>query len=158
VTRATIVLIEVGSCVRALWTRPKPTTSVTQASASITTLKCLTRLAASSEMFMNAPPETSLSLVAASRQKVQWWRPYNRGDNDALAFRPIAARQILKTSLRFSRAEIFGFLVPSSRHRDVGQGIASAQFCKLDRIIGRAKLQGRCRVASLHCLLQHQLR
>src|SRR5262249_1826489 len=110
VTRATIVLIEVGSCVRALWTRPKPTTSVTQASASLTTLKCLRRLAASSEMFMNAPPETSLSLVAASRQKVQWWRPYNRGDKDALAFRPIAARQILKTSLRFSRAEIFGFL------------------------------------------------
>src|SRR5262249_16154200 len=30
VTRATIVLIEVGSCARALWTRPKPTTSVTQ--------------------------------------------------------------------------------------------------------------------------------
>src|SRR5262249_46405438 len=34
VTRATIVLIEVGPCARALWTRPKPTTSVTQANAS----------------------------------------------------------------------------------------------------------------------------
>jgi hypothetical protein len=35
VTRA---LIEAGSCARALWTRPKPTTSVTQANVSITTL------------------------------------------------------------------------------------------------------------------------
>jgi hypothetical protein len=34
-------LIEVGSCARTLWTRPKPTTSVTQTSASITTLRCV---------------------------------------------------------------------------------------------------------------------
>jgi len=53
VARATIVLIEMGSCDRALWTRPKPTTSVTQESASITTLRWVTRFAASSEkLFM----------------------------------------------------------------------------------------------------------
>src|SRR5262249_53544183 len=84
--------------------------------------------------------------------------------------RVIAGRQILKTSLRFIGAEIFGFLVPASRHRDVGQSlawdipessssyrrssIARAPFFKLDRIIGRAKLQGRGRVAGLRCLLQ----
>ena len=45
-------------------------------------------------------------------------------NKDVLALRLIAARQVLKTSLRFSRAEIFGFLVPASRHRDVGQGLA----------------------------------
>src|SRR5262249_13227953 len=44
VTRATIVLIEMCSCAKALWTRPKPTTSVTQESASITTLRCVRRL------------------------------------------------------------------------------------------------------------------
>src|SRR5262249_34315615 len=71
VTRATIVLIEVGSCARALWTRPKPTTSVMQASASITTLRCVRRLSASGEkLFMTCPPKTSLSLVGASRRKV----------------------------------------------------------------------------------------
>src|SRR6516225_12296241 len=58
VTRATIVLIEVGSCARTLWTRPKPTTSVTQLSASITTFRCVRRLAASSEkLFINMLPE-----------------------------------------------------------------------------------------------------
>src|SRR5262249_2663009 len=57
VARATIVLIEVGSCGRALWTRPTPTTSVTQASASITTFRCVRRLAASSQkLFMTCPP------------------------------------------------------------------------------------------------------
>jgi hypothetical protein len=72
VTRATIVLIEVGSCCRALWTRPKPTISVTQASASITTFRCVRRLAASSEkLFMTRSQKTSLSLVGASRRKVQ---------------------------------------------------------------------------------------
>src|SRR5215469_684658 len=70
VTRATIVLIEVGSCARTLWTRPKPTTSVTQESASITTLRCVRRLSASSEELFMLPPKTSLSLVGASRQKV----------------------------------------------------------------------------------------
>jgi len=58
VTRATIVLIEVGSCARALWTRPKPTTSVTQANASITTLRCVRRLSASSEkLFKTCSPK-----------------------------------------------------------------------------------------------------
>ena len=58
VTRATIVLIEVWSCARALWTRPKPTTSVMQANASITTLRCVRRLAASSEkLFKTCSPE-----------------------------------------------------------------------------------------------------
>src|SRR5262245_4399484 len=58
VTRATIVLIEVGSCAKTLWTRPKPTTSVTQANASITTLKCIRRLTASSEkLFMTCSPK-----------------------------------------------------------------------------------------------------
>ena len=76
VTRATIVLIEVGSCARTLWTRPKPTTSVTQESASITTLRCVRRLSASSEELFMLPPKTSLPLVGASRQKVQWWRLY----------------------------------------------------------------------------------
>src|SRR6516165_244239 len=71
VTRATILLIEVGSCARTLWTRPKPTTSVTQESASITTLRCVRRLSASSEELFMLPPNTSLSLVGASRQKVQ---------------------------------------------------------------------------------------
>src|SRR5262249_28430117 len=57
VARATIVLIEVGSCGRALWTRPTPTASVTQASASITTFRCVRRLAASSQkLFMTCPP------------------------------------------------------------------------------------------------------
>jgi len=59
VTRATIVLIEVGSCGRALWIRPKPTASVTQANASITPLRCVRRLAASSEkLFMARSPKT----------------------------------------------------------------------------------------------------
>ena len=72
VARATIVLIEMGSWDRALWTRPKPTTSVTQESASITTLRWVTRLAASSEkLFRTRSPKTSQSLVAASRWKVQ---------------------------------------------------------------------------------------
>src|SRR5262245_6421040 len=58
VTRATIVLIEVGTCAMALWTRPRPTTSVTQANASITTLKCIRRLTASSEkLFMTCSPK-----------------------------------------------------------------------------------------------------
>ena len=58
VTRATIVLIEVASCAKALWTRPKPTTSVTQESVSITTLRCVRRLAATSEkLFMTCPPK-----------------------------------------------------------------------------------------------------
>src|SRR5262249_7714375 len=58
VTRATIVLIEVGSCSSALWTRPKPTTSVTQANASITTFRCVRRLVASSEkLFINTLPK-----------------------------------------------------------------------------------------------------
>src|SRR5262245_33682496 len=70
VTRATIVLIEVRSCARTLWTRPKPTTSVTQESASITTLRCVRRLSASSEELFMLPPKTSLSLVGACRQKV----------------------------------------------------------------------------------------
>src|SRR5215472_10200018 len=49
-------------------TRPKPMTSVTQESASITTLRWVTRLAASSEkLFMTRSPKTSQSLVAASR-------------------------------------------------------------------------------------------
>src|ERR1700747_2940455 len=64
VTRATIVLIEVGSCDRTLWTRPKPTTSVTKENASITTFRCVRRLAASSEkLFITRSPKTSLSLV-----------------------------------------------------------------------------------------------
>src|SRR5215470_13340195 len=51
--------------------RPKPTTSVTQASASITTLRCVRRLSASTEkLFMTCAPKTSLSLVGASRRKV----------------------------------------------------------------------------------------
>jgi len=70
VTRATIVLIEVGSCARTLWTRPKPTTSVTQESASITTLRFVRRLSAGSEKLFMLLPKTSLSLVGASRQKV----------------------------------------------------------------------------------------
>jgi hypothetical protein len=81
VTRATIVLIEVGSCGRALWTRPKPTTSVTQASASITTFSCVWRLAASSEkLFITPSPKTSLSLVGASRRKVQPLAPIAQMD------------------------------------------------------------------------------
>ena len=57
-TRATILLIEVGSCARALWTRPRPPTSVTQASASITTLRCVRRLSASAEkLFMTCSPK-----------------------------------------------------------------------------------------------------
>src|SRR5262249_33566935 len=61
VTRATIVLIEVGSCARALWTRPKPTTSVTQANASITTLRCVRRLSASSEKLFKTVCRQSIS-------------------------------------------------------------------------------------------------
>jgi len=81
VARATIVLIEVRSCCRALWTRPKPTTSVTQESASITTFRCVRRLAASSEkLFMTRSPKTSLSLVAASRRKVQPLAPIAQMD------------------------------------------------------------------------------
>ena len=58
VTRATIVLIEVGSCGRALWTRPKPTTSVTQENASITTFRRVRRLAASSaKLFITRSPK-----------------------------------------------------------------------------------------------------
>src|SRR5262249_49656491 len=69
VTRATIVLIEVGSCGRALWTRPKPTTSVRQASASITTFRCVRRLAASSEkLFMTRSPKTSPSSLGKRRE------------------------------------------------------------------------------------------
>src|SRR5262252_3306706 len=50
--------------------RPKPTTSA-QASASITTLRCVRRLSASTEkLFMTCAPKTSLSLVGASRRKV----------------------------------------------------------------------------------------
>jgi hypothetical protein len=72
VTRATIVLTEAGSCARALWTRPKPTTSVAQENASITTFRCVRRSAASSEkLFITRSPKTSLSLVGASRRKVQ---------------------------------------------------------------------------------------
>ena len=57
-TRATILLIVVGSCARALWTSPKPPTSVTQASASITTLRCVRRLSASAEkLFMTCSPK-----------------------------------------------------------------------------------------------------
>src|SRR5215475_11487897 len=71
VTRATIALIEVASCAVALWPRPKPTTTVTQANPNITTLKCVRRLAASSEkLFMMLPQGLSLSLVGASRRKV----------------------------------------------------------------------------------------
>jgi hypothetical protein len=66
VTRATIVLIEVDCCARALWTRPKPTTSVTQANASITTLSA----ASSEKLFMTCSPKTSLSLVGARWRKV----------------------------------------------------------------------------------------
>src|SRR5262249_57446810 len=56
---ATALLNEVGSCSRALRTRPKPTTSVTQESASITTFRCVRRLAASSEkLFMTRSPKT----------------------------------------------------------------------------------------------------
>ena len=81
VTRATTVLIEVGSFGKALWTRPKPTTSVTPASASITTFRCVGRLAASSEkLFMTRSPKTSLSLVAASRRKVQPLAPIAQMD------------------------------------------------------------------------------
>ena len=99
VTRATIVLIEVGSCGRALWTRPKPTTSVTQASASITTFRCLRRLAPSSEkLFMTRSPKTSLSLVGASRRKVQPLAPIAQMDlthsvNGVVPARLIAARR-----------------------------------------------------------------
>src|SRR6266550_2952336 len=77
VTRATIVLIEVDSCARALWTRPKPTTSVTQASASITTLRCVRRSAASSEkLFMTCSPKTSLSLVGSRSEAAEGsWLP-----------------------------------------------------------------------------------
>src|SRR4029077_2899255 len=81
VTRATIVLIEVGSCARALWTRPKPTTSVTQANASTTNFRCVRWSAASSEkLFMTRSPKTSLSLVAASRRKVQPLAPIAQMD------------------------------------------------------------------------------
>ena len=62
--------VPVGSCARTLWTRPKPTTSVTQESASITTLRFVRRLSAGSEKLFMLPPKTSLSLVGASRQKV----------------------------------------------------------------------------------------
>jgi hypothetical protein len=75
VTRATIVLIEVDCCARALWTRPKPTTSVTQANASITTLSA----ASSEKLFMTCSPKTSLSLVGARWRKVHGYpRPIFR--------------------------------------------------------------------------------
>src|SRR4029077_11670480 len=74
VTRATIVLIQVGSCARALWTRPKPTTSVTQANASMTNFRCVRRSAASSgKLFMTRSPKMSLSLVGVDA-------PRNRGE------------------------------------------------------------------------------
>jgi len=92
VARATIVLIEVGFCGRALWTRPKPTTSVTQASTSITTFMCVRRLAASSDkLFMTRPPKTSLSLVATSRRKVH--APTHIKQRGAERRHPLLARQ-----------------------------------------------------------------
>src|SRR5262245_44593914 len=51
--------------------KAKAETSVTQASASITTFRCVRRLAASSEKLFMTPPKMSQSLVAASRRKVQ---------------------------------------------------------------------------------------
>src|SRR6516225_9696173 len=85
VARATIVLIEVGFCGRALWTRPKATTS-------ITTFMCVRRLAASSDkLFMTRPPKTSLSLVATSRRKVH--APTHIKQRGAERRHPLLARQ-----------------------------------------------------------------
>src|SRR5262245_41809015 len=51
--------------------KPTPTTSVAQTSATITTFRWVSRLAASSEkLFMTPSPTTSQPLVAASRRKV----------------------------------------------------------------------------------------
>src|SRR5215510_14551554 len=81
VTRATIVLIEVGSCARALWTRPKATTSVRQANASSTTLRCVRRSAASSEkLFMTCSPR-DVPVISQSEapEGSWWWRPWATG-------------------------------------------------------------------------------
>src|SRR6516165_2087711 len=92
VTRATIVLIEVGSCGSALWTRPKPTTSVTQANASITTLRCVRRLAASSEkLFINMLPK-DVPVVSRSPSLGRCYQPMRRGRAPASVPAPQQAR------------------------------------------------------------------
>src|SRR6516162_11193713 len=88
VARATIVLIEMGSCDRALWTRPKPTTSVTQESASITTLRWVTRLAASSEkLFTTRSPRRPFSPSLG-----RYYQPMRRGRTPASVPAPQQAR------------------------------------------------------------------
>src|SRR6516164_1291259 len=98
VTRATIVLIEVGSCGRALWTRPKPTTSVTQENASITTFRCVRRLAASSaKLFMTRSPKTLPGSLGLGRRSFspslgRYYQPMRRGRAPASVPAPQQAR------------------------------------------------------------------
>ena len=70
-------------------------------------------------------------------------------------------RQPLKSYCGFSRAKVPSLLVPGPCHRYVGHGsrrldLAGRDVClRLERIVGRAKCQGRGGVAGLRRLLQH---
>ena len=63
-----------GSCARALWTRPKPTTSVTQASASITQVRKAV-VGKQRKIVHDMRPKDVPVISRSEPAEGSWWQP-----------------------------------------------------------------------------------